>query len=155
VGTSTRLAASALREAEAAIDAVVARLPTAEERRARRPHLLEIIPPELRDAETGRLDARRLAAATGLSLAALARASGVSQQALSATPDLPAAQSGLPPIARLSVMLDEMFTPEHKRIWLQTPHPRFGGRSPAEAIEAGDAELVALSVGNALEGHPD
>jgi hypothetical protein len=38
---------------------------------------------------------------------------------------------------------------------LQTPRPRFGGRSPVQAIEAGEAELVALSVESALEGHPD
>lgn len=155
VRKSARLSRSAVNNADAAIDPAVAALPTAEERRGRGPALLEIVAPDLRDAESGRLDARRIAAATGLSLAALARASGVTQQALSATPDSPGAQSGLLPIARLSNMLDEMFPPEHRRVWLQTPHPRFGGRSPARAIEEGDAELVMLSVESALEGHPD
>jgi hypothetical protein len=155
VRKSDRLSESARREADAAIDAAVAALPTAEVRRSRGPDLLKIVAPELRDPESGRLDARRIAAAVGLSLAALARASGISQQALSAKPDSPGAQAGLLPIARLSAMLDEMFSPDHKRVWLQTPHPRFGGRSPAQAIEAGDAELVALSVESALEGHPD
>jgi hypothetical protein len=154
VRKSARLSKSATIKADAAIDAAVAALPTAEERRDRGPDLLEIVAPDLRNAESGRLDARRIAAATGLSLAALARASGVTQQALSATPDSPGAQAGLLPIARLSSMLDEMFPPEHKRVWLQTPHPRFGGRSPARAIEEGDAELVTLSVESALEGHP-
>lgn len=155
VRKSARLSEPALREADAAVDAAVAALPTAEERRGRGTDLLEIVAPELRDPGSGRLDARRIAAAIGLSLAALARASGVSQQALSATPDSPGAQAGLLPIARLSEMLDEMFSPEHRRVWMQTPHSRFGGRSPAQAIEAGDAELVALSVESALEGHPD
>ena len=154
VRKSARLSQSALREVDAAIDAAVAVLPGAEERRSRGPDLLEIVAPELRDPQTGRLDARRIAEATGFSLAALARASGVSQQELSATPDSPGAQAGLLPIARLSELLDEMFLPEHRRVWMQTPHPRFGGRSPAQAVEAGDAELVALSVESALEGHP-
>jgi hypothetical protein len=152
---STRLSAAELRAADAAIDAGAAALPSAQERRTRANALLQIVAPELRDPATGRLDARKIGRATGLSLAALARAIGGTQQALSATPDSPSAQSGLLPIARLSVLLDEMFTPEHKRVWLQTPHPRFGDRSPAQAIEAGDAELVALSVESALEGNPD
>lgn len=155
VRKSTRLSAAEIRAADAAVAKAVAALPTAEERRVRRQALLQVVAPELRDAETGRLDARRIAEATGLPLTALARAAGVEDQALSATPDLPEAQSGLLPVARLSVLLDEMFMPEHKQMWMQTPHPRFGDRSPAQAIQAGDAELVALSVENALEGNPD
>jgi hypothetical protein len=154
VGTPTRLSEDEIRAADARIDAAVAALPTADDRRARGHDLLRIVAPELRDPDSGRLNARRISEATGLSLAALARASGVTQQALSATPDSPGAQTGLLPIAQLSVLLDEMFTPEHKRIWLQTPHPRFDDRSPAQAIEAGDAELVALSIESALEGIP-
>jgi hypothetical protein len=155
VGEGARLPKDAVRRAEAAIEEAVPTLPTAEERRSLGADLLEIVAPTLRDPESGRLDARRISEATGMSLAALARASGVSQQALSATPDSPGAQAGLLPIAHLSELLDEMFPPDHKRIWLQTPHPRFGGRSPVQAIEAGDAELVALSVERALEGLPD
>jgi hypothetical protein len=154
VGRGTRLSKAAARRAEEAIDAAVAKLPTAAARR-RGTGLLEIVAPDLRDPDSGRLDARLIAQSTGLSLAALSRAASVSQQALSATPDSPGAQVGLVPIARLSAMLDEMFTPDHKRVWLQTPHPRFDGRSPAQTIEAGDAELVELSVENALEGFPD
>jgi hypothetical protein len=155
VSKSTRLSPTEIRAADAAISAAVEGLPNAEERRARRQHLLQVVAPELRNAETGRLNARRIAEATGLSLAALARSSGLTQQGLSATPDSPSAQAGLLPVARLSVLLDEMFTPEHKRMWLQTTHPRFGDRSPAQAIEGGDAELVALVVESALEGNPD
>ncbi len=155
VGRGTHLTKEEVRRAEAAIEEAMATLPTAEERRSLGSGLLEIVAPALRDPESGRLDARRISEDTGMSLAALARASGVSQQALSATPDSPGAQAGLVPIAQLSEMLDEMFAPEHKRIWLQTPHPRFGGRSPVQAIEEGDAELVALSVAGALEGLPD
>ena len=155
VRNARRASARAIREAEKAIDEAVATLPTAAERRATRQDFLQIIAPGLRNADSGRLDARRIADATGLSLAALARASGISQQALSATPDSPGAQRGLLPIARLSELLDEVFTPEEKRVWLRTPNDRFDGRTPLQAIEAGDAELVALSVESALEGHPD
>lgn len=155
VRKARRASAHAIREAEKAIDEAVTTLPTAAERRATRQDFLQIVAPGLRNADSGRLDARRIAGATGLSLAALARASGISQQALSATPDSPGAQRGLLPIARLSELLDEVFTPEEKRVWLRTPNDRFDGRTPLQAIEAGDAELVALSVESALEGQPD
>ena len=150
-----RLSPAAVREADQAIYAAVAALPSVEERRALDPDLLEIIAPELRDTESGRLDAKRIAAATGLSLTTLARASGVTQQALSATPDSPTAQAGLLPVARISGLLDELLPPEHKLAWLQTPRARFGNRTPKQAIEEGDAELVSLVVGAALEGSPD
>jgi DNA-binding NarL/FixJ family response regulator len=152
---SARLTKAEIEQADMVIDAAVAGLPSPAERRAGATGLFEIVAPHLRNAETGRLDARKISEATGLSLAALARASSVSQQALSSKPDSQAAQDGLLPIARVSEMLDELFAPEHKRIWLQTPHARFGGRSPVQAMEHGDAELVALSVGGALEGLPD
>ena len=155
VRRSARVSAAQIREADAAIDAAVASLPTAEERRARSADLLKVITPEFRDAQSGRLDARRIAEDMEMSIAALARAAGVSQQALSSKPDSPAAQAGLLPVARLSSVLNQLFVPEHKRVWLQTPHPRFGDRSPIQAIEAGEAELVLLSVESARDGSPD
>lgn len=36
------------------------------------------------------------------------------------------APGGLLAIAPLSVILDEIFPPEHKPVWLQTTHPRCG-----------------------------
>jgi hypothetical protein len=155
VRRSARLSAARIREADAAIDAAVASLPTAEERRAHAADLLKVITPEFRDVRSGRLDARRIAEDMEMSIAALARAAGVSQQALSSKPDSPAAQVGLLPVARLSSILNQLFLPEHKRVWLQTPHPRFGDRSPIQAIEAGEAELVLLSVESARDGSPD
>jgi hypothetical protein len=155
VRRSVRLSAARIREADAAIEAAVASLPAAEERRARSADLLKVITPEFRDAQSGRLDARRIAEDMEMSIAALARAAGVSQQALSSKPDSPAAQAGLLPVARLSSVLNQLFVPEHKRVWLQTPHPRFGDRSPIQAIEAGEAELVLLSVESAQDGSPD
>jgi hypothetical protein len=60
------------------------------------------------------------------------------------------------PRLQISKLLDEFFpNVDDKNVWLETPLPRFGGRSPAQAIEAGDAELVALTLQNAIEGHPD
>lgn len=155
VRRSPPLSEARLREADAAIDAGVASLPTPHERRARAADLLKVVTPEFRDVQSGRLDARRIAEDMEMSVAALARASGVSQQALSSKTDSPAAQAGLLPIARLSSVLNELFLPEHKRVWLQTPHPRFGNRSPIQTIEAGEAELVLLSIESALDGSPD
>jgi uncharacterized protein (DUF2384 family) len=155
VRRSAPLSAARIRQADAEIDAAVASLPTAKERRANAADLLKVITPEFRDVQSGRLDARRIAEDMEMSLAALARASGASQQTLSARPDSPAAQAGLLPVARLASVLNHLFLPEQKRVWLQTPHPRFGDRSPMQAIEEGEAELVLLSVESARDGSPD
>ncbi len=152
---SAPLSAARIREADAEIDAAAASLPTAEERRARAADLLKVVTPEFRDVQSGRLDARRIAEDMEMSVAALARASGASEKTLSSDPDSPAAQAGLLPVARLSSVLNHLFPPEHKRVWLQTPHPRFGDRSPMQAVEEGEAELVLLSVESARDGSPD
>lgn len=152
---SARLSAARLSKADAEIDAAVASLPTAEDRRAHAADLLKVVTPEVRDVQSGRLDARRIAEDMEMSMAALARASGASQRTLSSEPDSPAAQAGLLPVARLSSVLSRLFLPEHKRVWLQTPHPRFGDRSPMQAIEDGEADLVLLSVESARDGNPD
>lgn len=155
VRKSARLSAARIRQADAEIDTAAASLPSVEERRAHSADLLKVVTPEFRDVQSGRLDARRIAEDMGMSLAALARASGASQQTLSSRPDSPAAQAGLLPVARLASVLNHLFLPEQKRVWLQTPHPRFGDRSPMQAIEEGEAELVLLSVESARDGSPD
>jgi transcriptional regulator with XRE-family HTH domain len=139
--------------AEARIRAGAEALPSPAERRAAS-DILQVVAPDL-CADSGRLDARRVAASMGLSLRQLARVAGVTQQALSATPDSRSIQGVLRPIARLSAVLDQAFPGERKRAWLQSPNPALGDIAPAEAIAAGRAEVVLLKVENALAGHPD
>jgi hypothetical protein len=57
--------------------------------------------------------------------------------------------------ARIEQLLDSIFTQAEKHVWLHTPQAKFGGRSPLQAIESGDAALIALALENALAGHPD
>lgn len=145
------------REIAAAIAAVntsVSLLPTPAARLARAAGWVRVDAPHLRDAESGRFNAKRIAAALGISLARLAPATGATQQALSTKPDSAKAQAGLASVARVLAALDELLPAEQRRMWLNTPHARFGGRTPLTLIEAGDAEALARAVEAALEGDP-
>lgn len=119
------------------------------------PTTVTVDAPALRDPGTGRLDARRIARRLGVSVSRLAGVAGVTQQALSARPAAASAQAGLLPVARVLAALDELLAPAHVRMWLQAPHARLGGRTPLDAILAGEGERVARLVEGALEGLPD
>ncbi|MFL5538674.1 MAG: hypothetical protein ACJ8J0_06750 [Longimicrobiaceae bacterium] len=131
------------------------RLPSAAESLARAAALVSVHAPELRDPASGRFDARRIAERLGVSISRLAGVVGVSQQALSARPDSPGAQAGLLPIARVIAALDELLPVERVRMWLHSPHSRFGGATPLAKILEGEAEPLARMVEGALEGIPD
>jgi hypothetical protein len=139
--------------AEARIRVGAEAMPSPAARRAAS-DILQVVARDL-CAQSGRLDARKVGASVGLSLRQLAGVAGVTQQALSATPDSRSIQGALRPIARLSAVLDQAFPGEIKRAWLQSPNPALGDIAPAEAIAAGRAEVVLLKVENALAGHPD
>lgn len=145
------------REIAAAIAAVntsLSVLSTPAARLARAAGWVRVDAPHLRDAESGRFNAKWIAAALGISLARLAPAAGATQQALSTKPDSAKAQAGLAAVARVLAALDELLPEEQRRMWLNTPHARFGGRTPLALIEAGDAEALARAVEAALEGDP-
>lgn len=145
--------AAQMASAEARIRAGAEAMPSPAERRAAS-DILQLVAPHL-CAGSGRLDARKVAASVGLSLRQLACVAGVTQQALSTTPDSRSIQGALRPIARLSAVLDQAFPGELKRAWLQSPNAALGDIAPADAIAAGQAEVVLLKVENALAGHPD
>lgn len=154
----TPLAEPSSAEVEAARRRVARELPrlaSTAESLARAAALVSVHAPELRDNASGRFDARRIAERLGVSVSRLAGAVGVSQQALSARPDSPGAQAGLLPIARVIAALDELLPAERVRMWLHSPHARFGGATPLAKILEGEAEPLARMVEGALEGIPD
>jgi DNA-binding NarL/FixJ family response regulator/transcriptional regulator with XRE-family HTH domain len=105
--------------------------------------LLRVRVPNLRNAKSGRLDAKLIAAALGLSLRQLAGLTRVTQQALSETPDSRNAQSALEPLARVLDALEDVLPAEKCKAWLEEPNPRWDNRSPREVILQGEADAVA------------
>jgi len=126
-------------------------LPTPSQRAQPLAGILDIATPELR-APSGRLDAQRVAERLGISLRQLAKAAGVTHQALSATPDSKAAQPGLDAIARALATLDTLLPKARARDWLNAPHTRLQGATPLEALLDGRAERVASMLGVVREG---
>ena len=141
-------------EAEAAVERVrgTASLPLSPERRAELlAELISVPVPDLR-AESGRLDAIRIAVALGISVRQLAQALPVKPQALSQTPDSPRAQLALHPFARTIEALRVVLPESERKAWLQTPHVRWQDRSPLQVMLAGDAEAVACALGLLRDG---
>lgn len=104
---------------------------------------------------TGRVDARRVAAFFGLSLAELARFLGRSPQAVHKTPDAPALQDKVSVLARIATSLTTLFgSAEQARVWLNAPNPDLDKARPIDLVKKRKAELVAQLLEDALMGHP-
>lgn len=126
-------------------------LQTPEDRAAPLADLLGVSVPGLR-AESGRLDAKRIAAQFGVSLSQLAKATPVSRQALSETPDSPRAQAALDPFARTWGALSAVIPADQILKWLNARHERLDGSTPLEALLDGRAERVARLVESVRNG---
>jgi DNA-binding NarL/FixJ family response regulator len=129
-------------------------LPTIEERRGPLADVLGVSTPALR-ANSGRLDAKKIASQLGVSLAGLAKLTPISRQALNETPDSAHAQAALDPLARILDVLSTVLPREHVAAWLNTPHARIGGETPIRAILEGRGEQVALMLERARGGGVD
>jgi Protein of unknown function (DUF2384) len=155
VGDATAPTPAEVEKALARVEAGLKRRPGAKQALARASELDHIATPELRDEDSGRLDARRIADRLGVSVNRLAPAAGVSQQALSKRPDSPRAQKRLAEIARVLGLLHEVGLDDEAKVWLNTAHPRLGGEPPLELILAGRAGEVARMLERAVEGIPE
>lgn len=105
-------------------------------------------------AASGRLSARRIAEAFGLTLAQLAAAIGKARQTVWKTDDGEAIQQLLFPferIARLRAVISE----SDFRSWLNMPNEPLHGRTPIELIRSGKANTVADLAEDMLSGNPD
>lgn len=114
----------------------------------------------IRNEESGRLDAVKVAEFFGLTPTELARIVGVKRQTLFKTPDSLNLQKKLYPfeeITRGLLMVDD--DPTLFRQWLNTPSrdlPKIEGRhmTPMEMVREGHPSVVAGLVDAALTGHP-
>jgi hypothetical protein len=104
-------------------------------------------------APSGRLSARRVAEAFGLTLAQLAAAIGKARQTVWKTDDAEALQPRLFPferIARLRTVLPE----SDFRSWLNMPDGQLDDRTPIELLRNGEADTVADLAEDMLTGIP-
>jgi transcriptional regulator with XRE-family HTH domain len=92
---------------------------------------------------TGRLDATRVAEATGLTLSQVAKAIGVTPSALSKRPSAGAAQPGLRELEFCwATLLDTLGQEELARAWLRAGHPDFSGKPPVDYLIEGGAKRL-------------
>lgn len=115
---------------------------------------IETLGDDLRDDDSGRLDARKIAKLYGLSLSDIARAAAVSKQALDQTPDSEKAQPGLRKFEQVSRL---RMNPQFKdaaafRKWFRRPLPLFGNHSAETLVKAGKLSHVAAKVDQLLTG---
>ncbi|MCP4448479.1 MAG: response regulator [Myxococcales bacterium] len=95
----------------------------------------------LHDPKTGRIDAKRIARAYGLSLRELSKAIGKAPQTVSKTPAAVSLQPLLTDLRRAYDLLCKLLaSTEEVPLWLNTPLPDFGGRQPISLIRDGQAE---------------
>ncbi|MFO8026208.1 MAG: hypothetical protein R6U56_00915 [Opitutales bacterium] len=103
-------------------------------------------------AESGRIDAEKVAAAFGFSMAELARQINVSRQRLSKTPDAEALQPLLRPYERIA-RLRTIFDDAEFKAWLNAPNELLEDEdAPIAYLKAGAREPLAAFAQNMLTG---
>lgn len=102
---------------------------------------------------TGRLDANRVAEATGLTLSQVAKALGVTPSALSKRSTAGAAQAGLRELEFCwATLLDMLGEQELARAWLHAGHPDFSGKAPLDYLREGGVKRLGDYLRAALAG---
>lgn len=110
---------------------------------------------ELHNQASGRIDAGRIAAFLDIPLPKVAAALGASYAAVHKTPDAPSLQAALGPIQRSLILIDRGTRNRREaRIWLNSPHPDLGEKTPLEVILSGRADAVVALLENAIAGLP-
>jgi hypothetical protein len=104
-------------------------------------------------SSSGRLSARAVANAFGLSVSRLAKLLRRSRQSLSKTDDAESIQSDLQPFAR-AARLRANLTEDEFRSWLQFPNPLLGESRPVDLISDGRVDVVADLAEDMLTGSP-
>lgn len=107
------------------------------------------------DPETGRLDAKRVADAYGVSLSALARGLKITQSALSKRPTAAAAQVSLRELEfTWATLLAVLRTDERVRAWLNSKSRHLGAQAPIDLLTRGSAEALANYIRSVIVGEP-
>lgn len=110
---------------------------------------------EVHSQTSGRIDARKIATFLDVPLPRLAASLGARHAAVHKTPDAPSLQQGLGPIQRsLALVSQGTRNRLEARIWLNSPHPDLGEKTPLEVILSGRADAVVTLLENAMAGLP-
>lgn len=90
----------------------------------------------LRDAESGRWSAKRIAESLGVTLRALAGAVEVNYSTVAKTPDSVALQDKLAPFANVLAMVRDVYGGDGERLrkWLNSPQPSLKDATPLDAM---------------------
>jgi hypothetical protein len=105
--------------------------------------------------QSGRIDAKRVAAFLGIPLRRLTEALGLAYVNVHKTPDSPGIQAVLRPLAQIVELLNELSSgPQDIKVWLNRPLRELEGDSPLATILAGEADAVETLLWNVLEGIP-
>lgn len=119
------------------------------------PRSLTVALPQLHDADSGRIDAQKVAEYVGIPLKQLADAISASYPAVHKTPAAESLQEALRPIKRSLEILDQVIGNEATiRAWLRSSHPDLGKRTPLDVILAGRPRALHTLLENALSGIP-
>lgn len=110
---------------------------------------------EVHDPQSGRLDAKRVAAYLDVPLKQLTPALGKKYTAVFKSPSSAALQPSLAPIAHTIEMLVRMLGGRRTALaWLNRPHPDLDKRTPLSVILDGHASAVETVLANAMDGIP-
>lgn len=110
---------------------------------------------DLHDPETGRLDAARVAEYLRIPLKQLVEALGRNYTTVHRTPAALAIQEPLCSIKRSLVILEDVLGDRSSSlIWLNSPHPDLGQRTPMSVLLEGRTQVVEGMLQAALEGIP-
>ncbi len=123
------------------------------------PELLDVVAAihlkELYDPETGRLDAKRIAAYLDLPLKSLAKALGKKYTSVHKTPAAPSLQPDLQRIQRILEMLEDALGDRSSVLaWCHRPHSDLGNRTPMDVLLAGHPGAISDMLEAALIGTP-
>jgi hypothetical protein len=111
---------------------------------------------KLRNDGSGRLDAKLIAGAFGLSLSDLCRSIGKNLQTVHQTPDSAKLHKALFQFERVaSALLKITGSPKGLKVWLNAQNDAFPGELPIDIVRQGHIELLADLLEDALLGHPD
>lgn len=112
---------------------------------------------DLRDPDSGRWDAKRIAEALGINLTELAEALAVNYSTIARTPDSGALQERLAPFVNVIAMTRQVYAQDDTRLrkWLRQPQSSLGDVAPLSAmLRPGAAPAVEQWVAGAWLGEP-
>jgi CheY-like chemotaxis protein len=111
---------------------------------------------ELRNDDSGRLDAKKVSDVFGLPVTTIASCIGKPRATVDKTPDSIAVQPGLHHFERLAgSLLAITGSMKGLKIWLNSPNTEFEGHTPQDVIKLGQIKMLADWMDDARLGSPD